>query len=71
MPPVIDPIVAAVAGALVTVVGLFYRHLLQEKAKCEADALFWREQALRGTGLSEIATEQAERNGAPPKRRSR
>lgn len=55
----LDPIVGIVVGALVTVVGLFYRHLLAEKAKCEADVLFWRNRALRGIGLAALATDEA------------
>lgn len=66
----IDPIVVALAGAIVTIAGLFYRHLLLQLDEEKEEARYWRDRALEGTGLAEIATEQAERN-APPKRRRR
>lgn len=66
----IDPVVAAVAGALVTVAGLFYRFLLQQLAEEKAESKYWRDYALREVGLADIATEQAEQ-AAPPKRRRR
>lgn len=59
----IDPVTAAVVGALVTVTGILYRHLLQEKAKCEAEVMFWRNRALRGIGLAAIATDEAVERG--------
>lgn len=55
----IDPVVAAVTGALVTVAGLFYRELLRRATAAEEEARFWRARALRGMGLAELATDEA------------
>lgn len=63
-----DPLayLAAVAGALVTVVGLFYRELLRRAVAAEEEADFWRDRALAAQGLAEIAAEELTR-----KRRTR
>lgn len=55
----IDPVVAAVVGALVTVVGLFYRHLLAQQAKCDAEVTFWRMRYFEALGRAELATDHA------------
>ena len=57
----IDPLLVAVTGALTTVAGMFYRHLLKEKEEDRAEIVFWRDRALIGTGLAEIAEAEAER----------
>lgn len=54
----IDPVVAAVAGALVTVAGLFYRNLLQQLAEEKAESKFWRDRALNSQALAEIAVDK-------------
>lgn len=64
----ISPELGVVVGALVTVAGLYYRHLLATIADLKAEVVYWREKALAGTGLAEIATEQAEK---PRPRRTR
>lgn len=58
-----DPLIylPVVAGALVTVVGLFYRELLRRATDAEADADFWRDRALAAQGLAEIAAEELAR----------
>lgn len=61
----IDPALAAVTGALVTVAGLFYRALLQRAESAEEDADFWRDKALESTALAQIATDVAEKAGKP------
>lgn len=53
----VDPVTAAVVGALLTVVGMFYRHLLQEKAKCEAEVVDWRRRYFTAMGRTEVATD--------------
>lgn len=45
---------------ITTVAGLFYRNLLKQIEEEKAETAYWREKALAGIGLSEIATEQAE-----------
>jgi hypothetical protein len=57
----IDPALVAVAGALSTIAGLFYRHLLKERDECKADAVFWRDKWLAQAGMTEIALSEAER----------
>lgn len=57
----ISPELAAVITALLAVVGLYYRTLLKQIEEEKAEAEYWREKALASIGLSEIATEQAER----------
>ena len=56
----LDPALVAVVGALTTVSGLFYRALVQRAERAERDADFWRDRALDGTGLAEIAADVAE-----------
>lgn len=55
-----DPLayLAVVAGALTTVAGLLYRELLRRAVDAEADADFWRDQALKSTALADIAAEE-------------
>lgn len=55
------PELFAVVGAIVTLAGIFYRHLLKQLAEEKAEKLYWRDRALEGTSLAEIATEQAEK----------
>ena len=56
-----DPIVVAVTGALTTVVGLFYRALLQRAEKAEKDAEFWRGKFFSQLGMTDLALDEAER----------
>jgi len=56
-----DPIYVALGGAITGLAGLLYRHLLKEKEEDKAEIVFWRDRALEGTGLAEIATDVAER----------
>jgi len=56
----INPEVAAVVGALVTVSGLLYRHLLAEKAKCDAEVTYWRRRYFRSLARSELVTDEAD-----------
>lgn len=55
----VDPVIAAVVGALVTVVGLFYRDLLAQRAKCESESRFWRDRYFGALAKAEIGAEQA------------
>lgn len=59
-----DPLayLAVVAGALTTVAGLLYRELLRRATDAEEDADFWRDQALKGIGLADLAAEELERS---------
>lgn len=57
----LDPALIAVAGALSTVAGLLYRELLKRSERCEAETKFWRDRALRLTGLADLALEEAEK----------
>ena len=61
----IEPVTAALAGAIVTVSGLFYRHLLAGKAKADADAEFWRDRYLDALAKAEIGAEHAARKDSP------
>ena len=56
----IDPLLVAVAGALSTVAGLLYRQLLQRAERAEKSEIYWRDRALLGTGLAEIAESDLE-----------
>ena len=59
-----DPIYLALGGAVVSLAGVVFR--LQEVARkrAEEDALFWRDRALRSTGLAEVATAEAEKRSS-------
>lgn len=57
----VSPELLAVIGALVTVVGLYYRSLLSQIAEEKREAEFWRDKALGATGLAELATDEADR----------
>lgn len=56
----VSPELLAVGGALVTVVGLYYRHLLKLHDEQKAEIRYWRTLALHGLGLAEIAADEAE-----------
>lgn len=56
-----DPIVTALAGAIVTIAGILFRELVKSRDEAKADAAFWRDRALKGTGLAKIATGLAEK----------
>lgn len=66
-----DPLayLAVVAGALTTVAGLLYRELLRRAVAAEEDADYWRDQALKGTALADLASEELERRAKPRSRR--
>jgi hypothetical protein len=55
----IDPVVAALAGAIVTMAGLFYRHLLQQLHDLESKVVFWRDRYLDALAKAEIGAEHA------------
>lgn len=57
----LDPALIAVAGALSTVAAVLYRELVKSRDEARADAAFWRERALRLTGLADLALEEAEK----------
>ena len=57
----LDPALLAVVSAIVTLAGIFYRHLLKQISEEKADKLFWRDRALHLQALAEIATEEAEK----------
>lgn len=57
----VSPELGLVVGALITVVGLYYRHLLKLLDEEKAEAEYWRVKALEGTTLAEIATDQLEK----------
>lgn len=52
---------ALVVGAIVTLAGVFYRHLLKQISKLEAEVTFWRDRALRMQALAEMATDHADK----------
>lgn len=56
-----EVVIAALATAVTTLAGLFYRELLRRATEAESESKFWRDRALEGTGLAEIATDVAER----------
>ena len=56
-----DPAVVALAGAIVTLAGIFYRHLLQEKAKADSEAVYWRNRYFGVLGRTELAADEAAR----------
>lgn len=67
----IDPIVAALATVVSTLAGFLYRALVKraedaEKrtAKAEADAAWWRDKYLIQVGMTELATDAAEKRTA-------
>lgn len=57
----LDPALIAVVSAIVTLAGLFYRHLLKQIEDEKADKLFWRDRALHLQALAEMATDEAEK----------
>lgn len=59
----LDPALIAVAGALSTVAGLLFREMTKRSERCEKEAEFWRDRALRLGGLAELALDEAERRG--------
>lgn len=60
----IDPIVVAVSGALVTVVGLFYRDLLRQRERCEAEVAFWRDRYFGVLVKAEIVVDEVAKSNA-------
>lgn len=56
----IDPVTTVLAGAIVTLAGLFYRHLLQQIAKGEAETKYWRTRYFQALGRAEIAADKAD-----------
>jgi len=56
-----DPIYVALGGVISTLATLFWRELVKRAERAERDADFWRDKALEGTALAEIATDVAER----------
>ena len=63
----INPEVIAVVGGIVTLAGIFYRHLLKQLDDEREECRFWREYALREVGLTELAKQPPK----PPPRRQR
>lgn len=63
----INPELIAVVGAIVTLAGIFYRHLLKQLEDEREECRFWREYALREVGLTELIEETPK----PPARRQR
>lgn len=57
----IDPVVAALATAIVGLAGLFYRHLLQQIAKLEVEVNYWRNRYFGALGRTELAADEAVR----------
>lgn len=53
------PELGVVVGAIVTLAGLFYRHLLKQIEDEKAEKLFWRDRALHLQALAEMATDEA------------
>lgn len=54
-----QPEVVALAGAIVTLAGLFYRYLLVQIAELKGEVKFWRNRYFGALGRAEIATEAA------------
>ena len=59
----IDPALAAVTGALVTVAGILYRLLLQRISELTKERNDYRDRYLNAIGLASIATDEAEKRG--------
>jgi hypothetical protein len=57
----LDPIVGIVVGALVTVVGIFYRDLLRQRTRCETEVGYWRNRYFGALGRTELAADEAAR----------
>lgn len=55
----IDPVTTALAGALVTLAGLFYRDLLRQIADHKAEVKFWRTRYFGALGRAEVAADEA------------
>ena len=60
----IDPVVAAVVGALVTVTGIYYRDLLKQLADAKAEISYWRDRYFGALARSELAADEAEKRKA-------
>ena len=54
-----DPVVGALAAAIVTLAGIFYRHLLKQIEKGEAEVKFWRLRYFGALGRAEVAADEA------------
>lgn len=62
---VLDPALIAVAGALSTVAAVLYRELVKSRDEAREEADFWREKALLYLGMTDLATDEAERRKGP------
>ena len=58
---VIDPVVAALATAIVSIAGVLYRELVKRAERCEAEASFWRDRYLGMVGVAEVAVDAVKR----------
>lgn len=54
-----DPVVVALAGGIVTLAGLFYRHLLKQIEEHKAEITFWRTRYFGALGRAEVAADEA------------
>lgn len=57
----VDPLLYAVATALVSVASVLYRELRSRAERCEREAGEWRDRYLSMTAIAEIAVTQSER----------
>lgn len=57
----IDPVVASLAGAIVTLAGVIFRLQTQRAERAEREAAEWRERYMGFAGIADFAIDQAER----------
>lgn len=58
----IDPIVVALSGAITGIAGLFYRHLMQERERCEANCEEWERRYWAKVALTDLALDEPKAN---------
>lgn len=54
-----DPVVVALAGAIVTLAGLYYRNLLAQIAELKTEVMYWRKRYFGAMGRAELAVDEA------------
>lgn len=60
-----DPVVAALAGAVTTLAGIVYRLLIARAEKAEKSAATWEERYFRQIGMTDLALDEAEKRREP------
>lgn len=61
----LDPIIVTLAGAVTTLAGIVYRLLIARAERAERGEEFWRGKALLYLGMSDLASENAEKRSQP------